>query len=123
MPDSGPLLSPTTAFLLCGFFTLSYVVSLYLASAGRLVFRAPPVNVPNGQERVRLANEQWRNDPSVIKARLRAVTISTLLSMLTVGFVVIQTAKGSMSTVSAYSHFHGLGLTIQHSNRSFKVCY
>ncbi|KAG8931396.1 hypothetical protein FRC03_005739 [Tulasnella sp. 419] len=69
-------------------FTTLYIGSLYLAKSGRLAFHAPPVNVPNGQERVRLANERWRNDPEVIRARLMAVTLSTIGSCLIVDAVI-----------------------------------
>ncbi|KIO31420.1 hypothetical protein M407DRAFT_19565 [Tulasnella calospora MUT 4182] len=89
-----PVISGTLSWLLCAFFTLSYVGSLYLARAGRLAFHAPPVDVPNGQERVRLANEKWRNDPQVIKARLKAVAVSTLGSCAVVVCVVSKFGSG-----------------------------
>ena len=81
-------ISTSTSTALAAFFTFSYVGSLYLAKAGRLSFKAPPVDVPQGEERVRVANEQWRNDPQVIRARLTAAVISTLLSCLVVLYVV-----------------------------------
>jgi len=83
-----PLISPSVSLLFSALFTTSYVGSLYLAKAGRLAFHAPPVNVPNGEERVRLEDEKWRNDPKVIKARLVAVSLSTLTSCLLVAILV-----------------------------------
>ena len=48
--------------------------------AGRLVFTARAVEVGPGAERARLENERWRSDPSVIRARLASVSLSTLAS-------------------------------------------
>ncbi|KAG8853660.1 hypothetical protein FRB96_008078 [Tulasnella sp. 330] len=83
-----PLLTSSTVTALCAFFTFSYVGSIYLARAGRLAFHAPSIDVRNGAERVRVANEKWRNDPEVIRARLNAVTISTVGSCLVIAFVL-----------------------------------
>lgn len=95
-----PSISPNTATLLSAFFTFSYVGSLYLARAGRLAFHAPSVDVPNGQERVREANERWRNDPEVIRARLTAAVISTVTSCVVVAMVLSQSGTCRTNGVS-----------------------
>lgn len=115
---NSPVISGTISWLLCAFFTLSYVGSLYLARAGRLAFHAPPANVQNGQERVRVANEKWRNDPEVIKARLKAVTLSTLGSCAVVVLVVSKFGggcrMGEKSAFAASLDVLGLGLPSAH---------
>ncbi|EJD48336.1 hypothetical protein AURDEDRAFT_61361 [Auricularia subglabra TFB-10046 SS5] len=60
----------------------SYVASLYLFNSSRLVFaravRPDPTRAKDAHERQRVPGERWRNDPSVIRARLTAVSLSTL---------------------------------------------
>lgn len=75
-----PQVSKWTAVALGGSFAFSYVASLYMFKAGRLVFTARAVEVGPGAERARLENERWRSDPSVIRARLASVSLSTLAS-------------------------------------------
>lgn len=66
--------------------------------AGRLVFTARAVEVGPGAERARLENERWRSDPSVIRARLAGVSLSTLASCCAV-FVILRVPN---DTVRAY---------------------
>jgi prenyl protein peptidase len=82
------MLSHTSAWLLSSFFAISYVSSVYIFPAGRLVFTARQVEVGPQAERARLVNERWRNDPAVIKARVSGVVTSTIGSCLTVFTVV-----------------------------------
>ncbi|KAG8835883.1 hypothetical protein FRC17_000433 [Serendipita sp. 399] len=74
-----PPLSPAKAWLLSGYFAISYVASLYTFRAGRLVFTAQQTEVGPNAERARALNERWRNDPATIKARLLGVSLSTVL--------------------------------------------
>jgi prenyl protein peptidase len=80
MVSQFPQVSTWTAVGLGGGFAFSYVALLYIFKAGRLVFAARAVEVGPGAERARLQNERWRNDPSVIRARLASVSLSTLAS-------------------------------------------
>jgi prenyl protein peptidase len=68
-------------------FAFSYVGSLYVSKHARLRFAATTPGADGG-ERAKKTDEQWRDDPRVIKARLVAVTISTVLSCICVGAVV-----------------------------------
>jgi hypothetical protein len=80
MVSDFPQVSKWAAFGLGGGFAFSYIASLYIFKAGRLVFTARAVEVGPGAERARTENERWRNDPSVIRARLAGVSLSTLAS-------------------------------------------
>ncbi|KAG0701897.1 CAAX protease self-immunity-domain-containing protein [Suillus ampliporus] len=79
-----PLLSTTSAHLLAGLFAFTYVGSIYVSKGARLRFSKRKVNLPEGQARLKLQNERWRDDPDVIKARLLAVSIATLICCLIV---------------------------------------
>ncbi|KAH7097561.1 hypothetical protein BKA62DRAFT_643212 [Auriculariales sp. MPI-PUGE-AT-0066] len=94
LPFSTPALDPYISLGVAGFIATSYVGSLYLFKSTRLVFAAPDPNASQGeQERQRQEGEQWRNDPKVIRARLTAVTLSTLLSCAIVGGLVWNACK------------------------------
>jgi len=88
MASQFPKSSTWTAVGLGASFAFSYVASLYMFKAGRLVFTARAVEVGPGAERARLQNERWRSDPSVIQARLASVSLSTLASCATVAFIL-----------------------------------
>ncbi|KZT39280.1 Abi-domain-containing protein [Sistotremastrum suecicum HHB10207 ss-3] len=66
-------LSTTQTFLLSAIFPVSYVASIYLRSASRLSFSSSQGKPLRG-----------RDDQGVIKARLLAVSLSTLLSVVIV---------------------------------------
>lgn len=85
--ETKQLLSITSAHLLSGLFAFIYVGSIYASKNARLRFSKNKVNLPEGQARLKLQNERWRDDPDVIKARLLAVTSATLICCLVV-FVV-----------------------------------
>ncbi|TFK38928.1 hypothetical protein BDQ12DRAFT_682734 [Crucibulum laeve] len=74
-----PILSTTSSHLLAFFFSFSYVGSLYISKNARLSFSRSPKPSSNGIPREKLANERWRDDPDVIRARLAAVTIASLI--------------------------------------------
>lgn len=87
--ETKPLLSITSAHLLSGLFAFIYVGSIYTSKNARLRFSKRKVNLPEGQARLKLQNERWRDDPDVIKARLLAVTSATLICCLIV-FIVMK---------------------------------
>lgn len=79
-----PPISLSTAHWLAGLFAVSYVGSLYLSKNARLSFRKGRVQLRQGQQRGKAQDERWRDDPEVIRARLVAVSVSTLSSCLVV---------------------------------------
>lgn len=91
------VLSTGTAWILSAFIAFSYVASVYTLKAGRLVFTAQQVEVGQGAERARAANERWRNDPSTIKARLLGVVMSTITSCLLLMITVYLTSRAGIS--------------------------
>ena len=72
----GGMLSPTTSQLLQGLLAVGYVSSIYVHPNGRLKFKVTP------QGRRTLI--RTRNDPLVIRARLTAVVLATILSCVVV---------------------------------------
>lgn len=80
-----PPLSTRAAHVLAAFFAISYVGSLYISKNARLSFRS---NSVDGQARRRSSDERGRDDPDVIKARMLAVCVSTLLSCASVFWLV-----------------------------------
>lgn len=84
-----PPISLSTAHAFAAFFTFSYVGSLYVSKNARLSFKdGVSLDARNGEERVKQADERWRNDPDVIRARLFAATMSTVGSVLAVYWLV-----------------------------------
>ncbi|KAI0718126.1 hypothetical protein C8Q72DRAFT_151589 [Fomitopsis betulina] len=79
-----PPISLSTAHWLAGLFAGSYVGSLYLSKLARLSFRKGRVQLQQGEQRGQAEDERWRDDPEVIRARLVAVSMSTLSSGLAV---------------------------------------
>ncbi|TFK68450.1 Abi-domain-containing protein [Pluteus cervinus] len=77
-----PLLSSSTAHLLAFSFGLAYVGSLYISKHARVSFTRVSVTRPKQREdkaRDRYEDERWRNDPGVIRARLFAASVATVL--------------------------------------------
>ena len=84
-----PPISLSTAHAFAAFFTFSYIGSLYVSKNARLSFKnGVSVNVRDGEERAKQADERWRNDPDVIRARLFAASMSTVGSLLAVYWLV-----------------------------------
>jgi len=90
-----PPLPLPAAHAFAAFFALSYVGSIYASKNARLSFkRARVIPARGGMERVRDPEDRWRNDPDVIRARLFAVTLSTLVSCAAV-LVLVWMAMGA----------------------------
>ncbi|KAK2462514.1 hypothetical protein APHAL10511_005484 [Amanita phalloides] len=90
------------AHLLALFFASSFVGSLYVSKRTRLAFREH--------------HERWRDDHTVIRARLVACTVSTTICVFTVAWVhsrVLGSQNGLLETAKATAH--RLGLTIHPS--------
>jgi len=91
-----PVISSSSAFLITLSFAVIYVGSLYLSKNARLSFE--PYQAKPGredEERKKAKNERWRDDPDVIRARLAAVSIATVVCCLGV-FVVLFHHVGGM---------------------------
>ncbi|CCA73790.1 related to CAAX prenyl protease 2 [Serendipita indica DSM 11827] len=113
MHNSPPILSSTSGWLLSGFFATSYVASLYMFRAGRLVFTAQQTEVGPNASRARAENERWRNDPSTIRARILSVSISTAVSCGVVYAVVTKAGSwqwGDKESIQQTLHLLGLSL-------------
>jgi hypothetical protein len=83
MPPVFPLppLSTKAAHILAAFFAVSYVASLYISKNARISFAPKATHLGTGQ----LPHKAWsRDDPDIIKARMLAVSISTVLSCVSV---------------------------------------
>ncbi|KAJ8587064.1 Abi-domain-containing protein [Rhizopogon salebrosus TDB-379] len=106
-----PFLSTTSAHLLAGLFAFTYVGSIYTSKSARLRFSKRKVNLPEGQARLKLQTERWRDDPDVIKARLLAVSGATLICCLIV-FIVMKNGNGdnAMQNLTPNAWLH-LGFT------------
>lgn len=78
-----PPLSTRGANIVAFFFASSYVVSLYLSKHARLG-NTPK---PNGSN-ANASQNRTRDDPNVIKARMLAASISTIMSCVVVFLLV-----------------------------------
>lgn len=78
-----------TGQLLQAAFAVSYVSSIYVHPNGRLRFQHQK-DATSGRE----VKTRSRNDPLVIRTRLIAVSVATLISCLIVGFAVWSESGG-----------------------------
>jgi len=86
-----PIISSSSALLITLSFAFIYVGSLYLSRNARLSFVSKPYPAKPGrenEERKKMKNERWRDDPDVIRARLAAVSVATVVCCLGV-FIVL----------------------------------
>ncbi|EAU80912.2 hypothetical protein CC1G_03088 [Coprinopsis cinerea okayama7 len=78
-------ISPITqgaAHLLALLFGICYVGSLYVSNKARLKFEANAKTIDDKYPRAKLAHERWRDDPDVMRARVTAVSIASILCCL-----------------------------------------
>lgn len=92
---SEPPITTGTAHLLTTLFVFCYVGSLYLSKNARLSFSSDAPRSQDGTAREKQQNERWRDDPDVIRARLLAVGIATLVCCAVV-FVVLWQLSGDV---------------------------
>jgi hypothetical protein len=92
------VLSPTQSIYLAVLFPSLYVGSIYLRKQSRLNFASDPKRDHRGA-RIRTAGERWRDDDSVIKARLRAVCLSTFCDIAIVAWIVFHCVRVSQIPV------------------------
>ncbi|KAF9234688.1 CAAX protease self-immunity-domain-containing protein [Melanogaster broomeanus] len=72
-------LPTSSAHILAALFVTSYVGSIYVSKNTRLSFSKTKVYLDYGYTRPKELNERWRDDQDIIRARLVAVSIATLL--------------------------------------------
>lgn len=95
-----PIISGSSALLITHSFALIYVGSLYLSKYTRFFFFSKPYRAKAGredEERKKMKNlkERWRDDPEVIKERLVAVSVATVVCCLGVFAVLFYHFGGS----------------------------
>lgn len=93
-----PVISGSSAFLITHSFALIYVGSLYLSKNTRFSFVSKPNRAKTGkedEERKKMKNERWGEDPEVIKARLVAVSVATVVCCLGVFAVLFYHVDGT----------------------------
>lgn len=77
-----PVISSSSALLISLSFAVIYVGSLYLSKNARLSFVSKPYRARGDEERKKMKSERWRDDPDVIRARLAAVSVATVVCCL-----------------------------------------
>ena len=100
-----PIISGLSAFLISLSFSIIYVGSLYLSNNARLSFVSEPHRAKPGredEEREKMKNERWRDDPDVIRARLTAVSVATVVCCLSVFVVLLFYHVGSGAVKACY---------------------
>jgi len=104
-----PLLATSSAHLISLGLGAIYVGSIYLSKNARLRFnsRTRLKRTPHGngnghdnageaRERERQKNERWRDDPDVIRARLLAVSVATVVCVFCVLAVLWSNVGGTL---------------------------
>ncbi len=92
-------LSLKDAHLINAALTIGYVLPLYFTKYTRLSFSKAQAN--NGS-RSKNPSERWRDDPTVIKARLLSVSASMIASLLLMHYVVVHN-QSNATNVSRHS--------------------
>ena len=93
-----PIISSSSALLITHSFAFIYVGSLYLSKNARVSFVSKPYHAKPGredEERKKMKNERWGDDPDVIKARLAAVSVATVVCCLGVFAVLFYHIGGT----------------------------
>ncbi|GAA6021093.1 hypothetical protein JCM11491_004413 [Sporobolomyces phaffii] len=100
-----PLLSDTTVLLLSCGFSASYLSSIYLVPSARIRLPHRAANAPTGPPTTSKddpatvstppAERRDRNHPGVIRARLVAVSLSSVSSLLSVPYILSKSSLGS----------------------------
>lgn len=104
MTQKSLVLPAPYSVLLSGLITGSYVGGLYLAPSARLSFVQLSQDVGPRGERTRQANERWRDDDDVIRARLQAAWLSTCASCGLVFTCVLSGCGAEVSDLSCLAY-------------------
>ncbi|KAL0070186.1 CAAX prenyl protease [Marasmius tenuissimus] len=114
-PVEAAPLTTSQAYLLGLALTFIYVGSLYVSKNARLSFSSKSSSIQG--PRSRGANERWRDDPDVIRARITAVTIATALCTAVVWIVVWKSVYSGNSEVRTP---HNIRFAVSLSNATFE---
>ncbi|KAF9524127.1 hypothetical protein CPB83DRAFT_861789 [Crepidotus variabilis] len=98
-----PILSTWTAHAISFGIGLTYVGSIYLSKNARLSFasklKLAPGEATGNFPRSKLKEERWRDDPDVIKARMAAVSLATILICLWVLGILWRRVGGTLDVL------------------------
>jgi prenyl protein peptidase len=100
MHTSQAPLSLTDAHLINAVLTIGYVLPLYFTKYTRLSFSKPQANNASPSKNL---SQRWRDDPTVIKARLLSVSASMMASLFLMHYVVVPN-RSNATNVSRHSH-------------------
>jgi prenyl protein peptidase len=98
MHTSQAPLSLKGAHLINAVLTIGYVLPLYFTKYTRLSFSKTQAN---NRSRSKNPSERWRDDPTVIKARLSSVSASMIASLFLMHYIVV--SQGNATHVSKLS--------------------
>ncbi|KIJ14939.1 hypothetical protein PAXINDRAFT_169365 [Paxillus involutus ATCC 200175] len=102
-------LPTSSAHIFATLFVTCYVGSIYVSKNARLSFSKTEADLDYGYTRPKELNERWRDDPDVIRARLVAVSIATLLCCAIV-FGLMTTVSGNGNDQLTASQLTGIYL-------------
>ncbi|KAI6041423.1 CAAX protease self-immunity-domain-containing protein [Pisolithus marmoratus] len=106
------LLTVSSAHALAAVYTTLYVGSIYVSKAARLSFSKAKVYLDFGHVRPKEKHERWRDDPDVIRARLVAVSIATIMCCVIAAGPVREIAGNELDRFTLFrSTLSHLGIT------------
>ena len=94
---SGPALSSSSAFFLSSIITASFFGGIYLSKAGRVSFVKSSSAYGERQPA-----QRSRDDPDVIRARLKGISISTLINCGLIYTLVALDSRDKVRSVLPY---------------------
>ncbi|KAI6147286.1 CAAX protease self-immunity-domain-containing protein [Pisolithus tinctorius] len=106
-------LGVSSAHALAAVYTTLYVGSIYLSKGARLSFSKAKAYIDFGYSRPKEMRERWRDDPDVIRARLVAVSIATIICCVMAAGPVREIAGNEPDRVTL------LRLTLSHLGITF----
>ncbi|KAG6827525.1 hypothetical protein H0H92_011438 [Tricholoma furcatifolium] len=115
---TSPPISTASAHCLTFLFASIYVGSLYVSKHARLSFSRDRGNNGDATPHEKLKDERWRDDPDVVKARLLASTIATVLNCGLV-FYILWTLIGERQDVTLETTIARLGLQVHRLDMDF----
>ncbi|KAI9466986.1 hypothetical protein BJY52DRAFT_1111410 [Lactarius psammicola] len=110
MRTSQTPLSLKDAHLINAVLTIGYVLPLYFTKYTRLSFSKTQAN--NGS-RPKNPSERWRDDPTVIKARLLSVSASMIASVFLVHYVVVSNQSNAANVSRHTTRYLGFSFRMR----------
>jgi len=99
-------LSPLQSIYLSALFPLLYLGSIYVRKQSRLYFAPNPKRNLSGA-RIKVDGERWRDDDTVIRARLFAVCFSTVCSIIIIAWIISRSHVSGKSPWTAICSYLG----------------